>query len=49
MNNKTWTKLGLVALLSLGLSVNANAGSREQAQRIHERICLLYTSDAADE
>ncbi|MGI9220455.1 MAG: hypothetical protein ACR2QS_05400 [Woeseiaceae bacterium] len=38
MNNKTWTKLGLVALLSLGLTANANAGSREQAQRIHERI-----------
>ena len=38
MNNKTWTKLGLVALLSLGITANANAGSREQAQRIHERL-----------
>jgi hypothetical protein len=38
MNNNTWTKLGLVALISLGLSANAFAGSREQAQRIHERI-----------
>ena len=38
MNNKTWTKLGLVVLLSLGITANANAGSREQAQRIHERL-----------
>jgi len=38
MNNKTWTKLILVATLSLGLTATANAGSREQAQRIHERI-----------
>jgi len=38
MNNKTWTKLVLVATLSLGLTATANAGSREQAQRIHERI-----------
>ena len=45
MNNKTWTKLGLVALLSLGLSVNANAGSREQAQRIHERIAGVPPSE----
>ena len=38
MNNKTWTKMVLVATLSLGLAATANAGSREQAQRIHERI-----------
>jgi hypothetical protein len=46
MNNNTWTKLGLVALLSLGLMANANAGSREQAKRIHERIAGVPPSDA---
>ena len=45
MNNNTWTKLGLVALISLGLSANAFAGSREQAQRIHERIAGVPPSD----
>ncbi|MGI9200741.1 MAG: hypothetical protein ACR2QL_06765 [Woeseiaceae bacterium] len=45
MNNNTWTKLGLVALLSLGLMANANAGSREQAKRIHERIAGVPPSD----
>jgi len=46
MNNNTWTKLGLVALLSLGLIANANAGSREQAKRIHERIAGVPPSDS---
>jgi hypothetical protein len=44
MNNNTWTKLLLVAALSLGLIANANAGSREQAQRIHERIAGVPAS-----
>lgn len=38
MKNKTWMKLVLVALISLSVSATAYAGSREQAQRIHERI-----------
>jgi len=44
MNNNTWTKLVLVATLSLGLAATANAGSREQAQRIHERIAGVVPS-----
>ena len=46
MNNKTWTKLVLVTMLSLGLAATANAGSREQAQRIHERIAGVPPSAA---
>jgi len=38
MKNKTWMRIVLVALISLSVSATAYAGSREQAQRIHERI-----------
>jgi len=38
MKNNTWMKLVLVALISLSVSATAYGGSREQAQRIHERI-----------
>ena len=37
MNNKTWMKI-VVALISIGLIGPAYAGSREQAQRMHERL-----------
>ena len=37
MNNKTWMKV-FVAMISLGMIASAHAGSREQAQRIHERL-----------
>ena len=45
MKNKTWMKLVLVALISLSVSATAYAGSREQAQRIHERIAGVPPSD----
>jgi hypothetical protein len=37
MNNKTWMQF-FVALISIGMIASAHAGSREQAQRIHERL-----------
>jgi hypothetical protein len=37
MNNKTWMKF-FVALISIGMIASAHAGSREQAQRMHERL-----------
>ena len=37
MNYKTWMKI-VVALVSIGLIGPAYAGSREQAQRMHERL-----------
>jgi hypothetical protein len=37
MNNKTWMQI-FVALISIGMIATAHAGSREQAQRIHERL-----------
>jgi hypothetical protein len=45
MKNKTWMKLVLVALISLSVSATAYAGSREQAQRIHERIAGVPASE----
>jgi len=45
MNNKTWMKF-LVALLSLGMIASAHAGSREQAQRMHERLAGVPPSAA---
>ena len=37
MKNKTWTKL-IVAVVAIGFIAPAYGGSREQAQRIHERL-----------
>lgn len=45
MKNTTWMKLVLVALISLSISATAYAGSREQAQRIHERIAGVPASE----
>ena len=45
MKNKTWMKLVLVALISLSVSATAYGGSREQAQRIHERIAGVPPSE----
>ena len=45
MKNNTWMKLVLVALISLSVSATAYGGSREQAQRIHERIAGVPPSE----
>jgi hypothetical protein len=45
MKNKTWMKLVLVALISLSVSATAYGGSREQAQRLHERIAGVPASE----
>jgi hypothetical protein len=45
MNNKTWMKF-FVALISIGMVASANAGSREQALRIHERLAGVPPSAA---
>jgi len=45
MNNKTWMKF-FVALISLGMIASAHAGSREQAQRMHERLAGVPPSAA---
>ena len=45
MKNKTWMKLVLVALISLSVSATAYGGTREQAQRIHERIAGVPPSE----
>jgi len=45
MKNKTWMKLVLVALISLSVSATAFGGTREQAQRIHERIAGVPPSE----
>ena len=45
MKNKTWMKFVLVALISLSVSATAYGGTREQAQRIHERIAGVPPSE----
>ena len=45
MKNNTWMQLVLVALISLSVSATAYGGSREQAQRIHERIAGVPPSE----
>ena len=45
MNNKTWMKV-FVALIALGSVATANAGAREQAQRMHERLAGVPPSAA---
>jgi len=45
MNNKTWMSF-LVALIAVAMTASAHAGSREQAQRIHERIAGVPPSAA---
>ena len=46
MNKKTGTHTFLAALLSLSLAAPVYAGSREQAQRMHERIAGVPASAA---
>jgi hypothetical protein len=45
MNNKTWMQF-FVALISIGMIASAHAGSREQAQLIHERLAGVPPSAA---
>ena len=46
MNNNTWTKLGLVALLSLGLVRMHMLVLANKLKRIHERIAGVPPSDS---
>lgn len=45
MKNNTWMKF-FVALVSIGMIASAQAGSREQAQRMHERLAGVPPSAA---
>lgn len=46
MTHKIWTDSAVLALISLVLSGTAFAGSREQAQRLHERIAGVPPTQA---
>ena len=53
MKNRTWTKTGLTGLmrifiatlLATAISMPANAGPREQAKRIHDRLAGVPPTD----